>query len=210
LGKSVVEAYIEFLYRNLDEDEIEEVFNIPPGKIVLRGSPEELFNHRHVALWHRFLVSELPNYLEKVVLILPCSRTKPYSLSPTYRIALATLRREGALGKISILALSEPMVLVPLELDAYYPFANYELPPTALSDRDREYMAQIISRVLTASKNKVRRVVAALPKLHEKVMRMAARGTSVSIDIVPYGRRAFESVAKAATLAAHLAKNYER
>ncbi len=212
IALSLEKAFIDFLYDNLSSNEIEFAFSVPPGAIVLRGSARELFRHRHVALWHRFLVEEFPKYVRKVVLLLPCSRVKPYRLSPTHRIALSRISKSGALNEISLLALSEPMVLVPSELDIYYPFANYDLPPQSLDRESREIMVEILSSVLDEISWKIKALVATLPSIHESILREALEALSISVktEIIPYGSRAFKSVAKACEIAIEIAKNFGR
>jgi len=206
---SVVEAYIDFLYRALGSKEASRVLEIEPGRIVLRGSARELFTHPHVVLWHRFVVEELPKHVSRVVLLLPCSSIKPYSLSPTHRIAMSRLSRRGVLERVSVLVLSEPMVLVPIELDVYYPFANYDLPPRALDDESRRTMVMILARALERMRERVCTIVATLPRAHLAVFREACAIARVRDRVreVPYGALAFRSVALAADLAAEAVAN---
>ncbi len=204
----MVSCYLSYMRQNLSDEE-RWVLNVEPGTVILRGG-SELFNHRHVALWHRFLVEYLPRFVKRVVLLLPCSKVKPYRESPTHRIAWSRISRAGARDKISILALSEPMILVPRELDTLYPFANYELPPQALDDEGRDLMAKLLRRALEALSRSVMIIVATLPRAHREVFERASRGLPIDIVLVPYGRKAFRSIGLASDIAIEMAKKFGR
>jgi len=204
----IVSCYLSYMQRNLPEEE-RWVLNVEPGTVVLSGG-SELFNHRHVVLWHRFLINYLPKFVKKIVLLLPCSRVKPYRESPTHRIAWSRISRAGVQDKVSILVLSEPMILVPRELDTLYPFANYELPPQALDDEGRDLMAGILRKALEALSRNVVVIVATLPRAHQEVFERASRGLSIDIVLVPYGRKAFRSIALASDIVIEIAKRFGR
>ena len=194
-----VANYIDYLYRELDTKVVEKLMSVPPGTIILRSSVDgELFRHPHVVLWHKFLLEHFTPEPKPLALILPCTSIKPYRLSPTHRIADSRLARLGLENTVSVYVISEPMVLVPRELDIYYPFANYDYPPKHLDPESREIFVEILSKVLR--KLRVHRaIVAVLPQHHRSILLEALTRVDekIAIDIVPYGRKAFNTISKA-------------
>ena len=202
-----VANYIDYLYRELDAKVIEKLMSVPPGTIVLRSSVNgDLFKHPHVVLWHRFLLEHFTPEPKPFALILPCTSIKPYRLSPTHRIADSRLARLGLKDVVSIYVISEPMVLVPRELDIYYPFANYEYPPKHLNLESRRMFVDILSKVLR--KLRIHRaIVAVLPQHHRSILLEALTrvGKEIAIEVIPYGRKAFNTISKAVDMLYRLA-----
>ncbi len=202
--RSIVAEYIDFLYSELGAEEAEKLLAIPPGVVLLRNSEKcNLFDHPHVRLWHRFLVEYFEPEPKPLAMILPCTQVKPYRLSPTHRIAEARLRKLGIAEKVGIYIVSEPMVLVPRELDIYYPFANYDYPPDQLSEPYRARFVEILSAVIPKLARH-RHVVAVLPQHHRSILLEALQRSSakLSIEVCEYGRLAFKSVARAVDILA--------
>ncbi len=63
-----------------------------------------------------------------VLLLLPCSRRKPYSISKTHR-TIIDVRRKRRAGLHEVI-LTSPLALVPRELELVYPAAHYDTPVT--------------------------------------------------------------------------------
>lgn len=192
-----VRTYIDFLYKELNENAVEWLTTIPPGLIVLRNSNVNLFEHPHVVIWHKFLLNYFdPSVCDKrYAIIMPCSSVKPYRLSATHRILDSTIYKNRLGDLIQIYVLSEPMILVPRELDIYYPFANYEYPVEELTPRYREKFIELLSCVLP----KLRfysKTIAVLPKHHLSILVESINRSSldIDIDIINYGKKAFNSI----------------
>lgn len=62
-----------------------------------------------------------------VLLLLPCSASKPYFNSRTHR-TIRTITGESNWTRIQELILTSPMGAVPRELELFYPAANYDIP----------------------------------------------------------------------------------
>lgn len=94
-----------------------------------------------------------------VLLLLPCSAKKPYSLSRSHRLfseAIGSRRRF-----LNELILTSPLALVPRELEEAYPAASYDVPVTGRWDREeREWLTGCLEAYL--KKNRYARVVAHL------------------------------------------------
>lgn len=83
----------------------------------------------------------------RVLVLLPCSATKPYSRSKTHRILATALERVRNLGAVHEVVLTSPLGIVPRELENVYPAAQYDLPVTGHWDEDEKAM---IREALTA------------------------------------------------------------
>jgi len=200
---NVVELYIDFLCSELGEEYVE-LMTIPPGKIVLDARREDLFKHKHVVLWHRFACRYLPIAKGLVALVLPCTRIKPYRISATHRLAEARIRKLGIEPFVDVYILSEPMALVPRELDIYYPFANYDYDPKLLSDEHREMLIGIVAKILSKF-DVYKHVIAVLPRHHRKIFESSVLRAGINnVTLFNYDRLAFKSVAEAVDFAAKI------
>ncbi|MCX6679488.1 MAG: archaeosine synthase subunit alpha [Methanothrix sp.] len=94
-----------------------------------------------------------------VLLLLPCSAKKPYSLSRSHRLfaeSIGSSRRY-----LHELILTSPLALVPRELEEAYPAASYDVPVTGHWDREeRAWLTDCLQAYL--KKNKYARIVAHL------------------------------------------------
>jgi archaeosine synthase len=86
-----------------------------------------------------------------VLLLVPCSRTKPYRRSPSHR------RLEGAwnglrgAGRVHVVSVSSPIGVVPRELEDVPPARNYDIPVTGdWSAEEREIVLRGLHHLLTA------------------------------------------------------------
>lgn len=80
-----------------------------------------------------------PPASKEVLLLVPCSRTKPYRRSRSHR-RLASAA-EGLVGveRVHVVSVSSPIGLVPRELEDAYPARHYDIPVTGdWSDTERE------------------------------------------------------------------------
>ena len=199
--------YINYLYNELGKDEAEKILAIPPGTIVLRNSLHcDLFDHPHVRLWHKFLLNYFSPF-KPHALIMPCTSIKPYRLSPTHKIVITKLNKYQLTEYVAVYILSEPMVLVPQELDIYYPFANYEYPPRELNDSRKSLLIQLLSKILP--KLRIHKyIVAILPRHHKYILINALNliKEKPNILIIDYGRLPFKAVAEGVELINSLIK----
>ena len=103
-----------------------------------------------------------------VLLLLPCSAKKPYSLSRSHRLfaeAVGSRRRY-----LHELILTSPLALVPRELEEAYPAASYDVPVTGRWDREeRAWLAGCLEAYL--KRNRYSRVVAHLEGELEEAVR---------------------------------------
>ncbi len=88
-----------------------------------------------------------PLHQSKVLLLLPCSATKPYRLSSSHK----RFSRSITSNSIHEVIVTAPLGLVPRELEDLWPAANYDIPVTGDWDIDelrviREMISQYVSR----------------------------------------------------------------
>ena len=94
-----------------------------------------------------------------VLLLLPCSAKKPYSLSRSHRLFAEALA--GRHRYLHELILTSPLALVPRELEEAYPAASYDVPVTGRWDREeRAWLSGCLEAYL--KKNHYARIVAHL------------------------------------------------
>ncbi|EQD73958.1 archaeosine tRNA-ribosyltransferase, partial [mine drainage metagenome] len=67
---------------------------------------------------------------KELLLLVPCSRTKPYRLSPSHRRLAAALEGVQPAERIHWVSVSSPIGLVPAELEDVYPARHYDIPVT--------------------------------------------------------------------------------
>ena len=103
-----------------------------------------------------------------VLLLLPCSAKKPYSLSRSHKLfseAIGSRRRY-----LHELILTSPLALVPRELEEAYPAASYDVPVTGRWDREeRAWLVGCLQAYL--KKNRYARIVAHLEGELEEAVR---------------------------------------
>ena len=111
-----------------------------------------------------------------VLVLLPCSARKPYSLSPSHRKFI-----EAIGGRALELIVTSPLGLVPRELERVYPAAHYDIPVTGYWDREElAFAADILARFL--QNHPFRRVIAHLEGGALKAARMAAGQAGVPVE----------------------------
>jgi archaeosine synthase len=94
-----------------------------------------------------------------VLLLLPCSAKKPYSLSRSHRLFAEAVG--GCRRYLHELILTSPLALVPRELEEAYPAASYDVPVTGRWDREeRAWLSGCLDAYL--KKNRYARIVAHL------------------------------------------------
>jgi len=103
-----------------------------------------------------------------VLLLLPCSAKKPYSLSRSHRLFAEAVG--GRRRYLHELILTSPLALVPRELEEAYPAASYDVPVTGRWDREeRAWLAVCLEAYL--KRNRYSRVVAHLEGELEETVR---------------------------------------
>ena len=94
-------------------------------KMDLNGANKSNLIHNCYEVWQEYLADfYMPPKIKKVILFLPCSFRKPYSLSPTHKAIIERLKNVFGYEKIHQIMISNPG-LIPREFESKYPFAHY-------------------------------------------------------------------------------------
>jgi len=78
----------------------------------------------------RFLERYTPPPSKRILLLVPCSRTKPYRNSRSHRRFAAALEGVAAAERIHTVSVTSPLGLVPRDLEDVYPARHYDIPVT--------------------------------------------------------------------------------
>ncbi len=78
----------------------------------------------------RFLERYRPPPSKTVLLLVPCSKTKPYRRSRSHRRFALALEGLKAVERVHVVSVSSPIGLVPQELEDVYPARQYDIPVT--------------------------------------------------------------------------------
>ncbi|MGC9777768.1 MAG: DUF5591 domain-containing protein [Candidatus Heimdallarchaeota archaeon] len=99
---------------------------------VLKGGLE-LLNHTDVKYLRDWIFKNYSvNRKNKIAIIIPCSKTKPFSLSPTTKKILNSINDLCVKNNISqqnfeVFIISEPIGIIPLKYQLKYPASNYDM-----------------------------------------------------------------------------------
>ncbi len=77
-----------------------------------------------------------------VLLLIPCSAKKPYSLSQSHTRFRDAIFSSGRGPLVHEVIVTSPLGLVPRELEMFYPAKDYDIPVTGHWDRDEQKLAQ--------------------------------------------------------------------
>jgi archaeosine synthase alpha-subunit len=107
----------------------------------------------------RLLERYRPPPSKRLLLLVPCSRTKPYRRSPSHRRFARALEGLAGVARVHVVSVSSPIGVVPRELEDVPPARNYDIPVTGdWSAEERDLVARGV-RHLLATGNYRRAVV---------------------------------------------------
>lgn len=87
----------------------------------------------------------------RVLLLIPCSARKPYSLSQSHRRFRQALLESGRADIVHEVIVTSPLGLVPRELELFYPAQDYDIPVTGHWDGDEKRMVEEMVAWLVSS-----------------------------------------------------------
>lgn len=91
----------------------------------------------------RFTERYRPPPAKEVLLLLPCSKTKPYRSSPSHRRYLGSLEGIPNIVRLHVVSVTSPLGLVPRELEDVFPCRHYDIPVTG--EWDAEESRRVVS-----------------------------------------------------------------
>ena len=106
------------------------------------GTKEAQYRPEMERFRRRFLSRYRVPSSKEVLLLVPCSKTKPYSRSPSHRRILRTLSEGGRLPAVHVVSLTSPLGVVPQELERTFPAAHYDIPVTGSWDEEERRWVQ--------------------------------------------------------------------
>ena len=157
---------------------------------------------------HRFQERVIKYYQKpkhkKILLLLPCSASKPYSLSPSHRTllrALSTIPNEQVIHQMII---TSPVGLVPRELELVYPASNYDISVTGHWDQNEQQMITFLLKQYL-NNNSYDHVIVHLPKSLQEFLLPILPNATCTCDTSPTSE---ESLLKLTSCAKELAQQY--
>jgi len=78
----------------------------------------------------------------KILLLLPCSAKKPYTLSKTHSLYRNAIRESGIQSVVHEVIVTSPLGIVPRELELFYPAQSYDIPVTGHWSKDEISIVQ--------------------------------------------------------------------
>ncbi|WP_338603971.1 DUF5591 domain-containing protein [Sulfolobus tengchongensis] len=174
-------------------EQLYDYFKQPNFDRIIKEDGIDPFKHPVVKKWHRFFIEYWKSNKE-IALLLPCTVVKPYSLSPTHKIAYSNLKKYNLEDKVQVYSVSEPMLLVPRELENCYPFNSYDYPPSKMSSNEKEEFIDLLSIALKHISAMHRRLIAVLPRHHYEITEKASKKAGVLIEMHGYGRLSFKTI----------------
>ena len=117
----------------------------------------------------------------KILLLLPCSARKPYSLSPSHKKFVEAIGPSR--GRIHELILTSPLGVVPRELEVIYPAAFYDIPVTGYWDaEERDWVSSCLRAYLEQNAKKYDQIVAHLSGAYKELCSRVA--DELGIDVM--------------------------
>lgn len=97
----------------------------------------------------RVLTRYVPPPSKKTLLVVPCTRTKPYRGSRTHRAIARAWEGLRAAHRIHVVSVTSPLGVVPRELEDVYPARHYDIPVThTWAEEERERVVGLLRHLL--------------------------------------------------------------
>ncbi|MCI4373688.1 MAG: DUF5591 domain-containing protein [Thermoplasmata archaeon] len=97
----------------------------------------------------RLLTRYTPPPSKSVLLLVPCSRTKPYRLSRSHRRFYGAIEGLFPIERVHVVSVSSPIGLVPRELEDVPPARHYDIPVTGeWEERERSAVVEALRHLL--------------------------------------------------------------
>ncbi len=101
----------------------------------------------------RLLERYRPPPSKTVLLLVPCSKTKPYRRSRSHRRFWGALEGLSPLERVHVVSVSSPIGLVPRELEDLPPARHYDIPVTGdWEESEREFVRAALAHLRTSGK----------------------------------------------------------
>ncbi|MHA1616230.1 MAG: DUF5591 domain-containing protein [Candidatus Njordarchaeales archaeon] len=176
--------YLVRLWGRTDHNEICSYIFAEPGDILLKG--DNLFTHPLIRIYHEYLLEIWRPIPFPIALYLPCSKHKPYSRS-FMQLKIRRMLHKRELSKyVQVYIVSEPLVLVPAQIETLFPAAHYDYPPEKVSEDEKNIYVTLLRKILRRLENVHRTHVYSLPRFHKMIFLKAVENRSEKYLYVPY------------------------
>ncbi len=116
----------------------------------------------------------------QILLLLPCSARKPYSISPSHVKFRDAVGRYN--GEIHEIILTSPLGVVPRELELLYPAAFYDIPVTGYWDaEERAWVSSCLRSYLERNAQKYEQIVAHLSGAYKELCSGVAEELGIDV-----------------------------
>lgn len=86
---------------------------------------------------------------KKVLVLLPCSAKKPYSLSRTHKMFMSAIRTADHDTLVHEVIVTSPLGIVPRELETFYPANAYDIPVTGeWKSEEKSFIRELLAKLL--------------------------------------------------------------
>jgi len=159
--RDLVEARIRsdpWLIQNLRLMDIEEYplqeLHAPVKGARFHAGAKESLSRPEVVRWRKRIVERYRKPASaRVLLLIPCSAKKPYSVSQSHMRFRKAIWESGKADIVHEVIVTSPLGLVPRELELFYPAQDYDIPVTGHWDREEKAMAEeAVSWLVTSQK----------------------------------------------------------
>ena len=146
--RDLVEARIRsdpWLIQNLRLMDIEryalQELHTPVKGARFHAGAKESLSRPEVARWKTRIVERYAKPASaKILLLIPCSAKKPYSISQSHMRFRKSIWMSGKADIVHEVIVTSPLGIVPRELELFYPAQDYDIPVTGHWDRDEKSM----------------------------------------------------------------------
>jgi archaeosine synthase len=119
--------------------------------------------------------------VRKILLLLPCSARKPYSLSQSHMMFINAV--SGYRGWIHELILTSPLGVVPRELEMVYPAAFYDIPVTGYWDAEEQaWVSSCLRAYLERNARRYEQIVAHLSGPYKEFCSRVAEDLNIDVQ----------------------------
>jgi len=136
---------------DLERYDLQESHTPVKGARFHAGAKESL-TRPEVTRWRKRIVERFRKPSSaRVLLLIPCSAKKPYSISQSHIRFRKAIWASGKADIVHEVIVTSPLGIVPRELELFYPAQDYDIPVTGHWDRDEKAMVEeLVSWLVSA------------------------------------------------------------
>ena len=128
------ETNIISLLRILDKEYLEFICGETPviqeRRTINSIGPSSYYRPDFVRFRKRVVEAFTPEIWTELIVLLPCSSKKPYSLSKSHSKFHSVMKKKGNFSQIQEFILTSPLGVIPRQLETIYPANSYDIPVT--------------------------------------------------------------------------------